>query len=55
MKIIGNLKSKTKIVTAMTGKGMTVLEMKSKKVIQFSPLDLMFETIGRMLKMLSYL
>ena len=55
MKIIGNLKSKTKIVTAMTVKEKIVFEMKSKKVIQFSPLDLLFETIERMLKMLSYL
>ena len=55
MKIIGNLKSKTRNVTAMTVKEKTVLEMKSKKVIQFLPLDLMFETIERMLKMLSYL
>ena len=47
-----NLESKTKIVTTMTVKGMIVFGMKSKKVIQFAPLDLLFENKSKLLNLL---
>ena len=50
-----NLKSmsvKTKIVTTMTVKGMIVLVMMSKKVIQNAPLALLLEMVTKLLNLL---
>ena len=47
-----NLGSKTKIVATRTVKGMILFEMKSKKVIQFAPLLLLFEMKSKLLNLL---
>ena len=47
-----NLDSKTKIVAMMTVKVMILFEMKSKKVIQFAPLLLLFDMKSKLLNLL---
>ena len=47
-----NMDSQTKIVAMMTVKGLILFEMKSKKVIQFAPLLLLFDMKSQMLNLL---